>query len=211
MKPIVLVLGASHATRIYTALTKNKNVENFRLVNNTRPGSTLGSPSSNKLCINYDLLSNLTEKDHVIVQFLGNDLLKKNIFIERQPRKNIHILKFEPKSDAYLNKLRLTLKQILSITKAKVTIIDDIYRHVRCCNNHLFPGLIKFFAKQNRELKNTFPEYTVLDHRKILGFNYHKIKSVVAYKQILVDSVHLKPQYYEKIAEYLVNNILLNT
>ncbi len=208
MKPIVLVLGASHATRIYTALSKNKSIEKFRLKNNTRPGSTLGSPSNNKLCINYDLLSTLTEKDYVIVQFLGNDLLKKNICIERQPRKNIHILKFEPKSDEYLNKLRLTLKKILSITKAKVTIIDDIYRHVRCCNNHLFPGLIKFFAKQNRELKNIFSEYTVLDHRKLLGFNYHKIKSVTAYKQILVDSVHLKAIYYDKIAEYLITNIL---
>ncbi len=94
MKPVVLVLGASHATRIYTALTKNKDIDKFRVVNNRKPSSTLGSPSNNKLCINYDLLSNLTVNDHVIVQFLGNDLLKKNIYIERQPQKNIHILKF---------------------------------------------------------------------------------------------------------------------
>ena len=104
--------------------------------------------------------------------------------------------------------MRQTFKKILAITKAKVIIIDDIYRHVRCCQNHDFPGMIKFFAKQNKALKETFPEYTVLDHRKLLGFNYHKIKNVTEYKKILVDSVHSRKRFYSKIAEYLYSNIL---
>ena len=208
MKPKVLVLGASHATRIHTALIADNRANNFKIINNTKPGSTLGSPSTNKLCINYDALANLSENDYVIVQFLGNDLLKKNIWIERYPRKNIHLTKFEPKSENYLNNLRQTFKKILAITKAKVIIIDDIYRHVRCCKNHDFPGMIKFFTKQNKALKETFSEYTVLDHRKLLGFNYHKIKNVTEYKKILVDSVHLRKAFYSKIAEYLYSNIL---
>ena len=203
----IIILGSSHAARIYKAVVRQPSSKVFKIFDLTTPGGTLGG-SSNRVKINYDLLSNLNDCDHVIVQIFGNDLFEKNIQITQNP-KVIHLTKFKSKSDEYIYQLFQILQKILSITKAKVTLIDNVYKHVFCCETHIHPGLIKFQAKRNKQLRSYFSQYTVLDHRKILGLNPRKLKSIKEYREILTDSVHLKPVYYSKIAEFLFKRIFI--
>jgi len=195
-------LGASHATRLWKAaiqfIQENK-VERVKLYNNTRPGASLLGKNAP---INYDLLASLTPNDFIIVQYTGNDLLEKRLLITHNP-KIFHITEFVPKSDNNVRRSRLLLKRILGISSAKVIIIDDVYRHLRCCTLHMYPGLVKYFAKRNKELKEFFPQYEVLDHRRLLNVNFRKITTVHHYKDLLIDSVHLKPKHYLEIIQTL--------
>jgi hypothetical protein len=198
----IVVLGASHATRIYSALLRHPKASEFKFFKNTKPGASLGASSSTQVPIDTKLYSDLRNTDIVLVQYTGNDLLEKRIQISKNP-KNIHITEFIPKSDAYVNQARQKLEKILEKTSAKVIIIDDILRHVRCCKKHLFPGLIRYLSKRNRELKAHFPDYLVLDHRRLINEKFSKIRNLHSYKNLLEDSVHLKGIYYDQIADNL--------
>ena len=70
------------------------------------------------------MLAQLTEKDVLVVQFLGNDLLKRHILITPNP-KTIHLMKFVPQPDSYVEIVRGELKKKLSTLKCKILIIDD--------------------------------------------------------------------------------------
>ena len=198
----IVVLGASHATRIYNALLRHEKAKDFEIIKYTRPGASLGASSKN-VEINKSVFSNLNERDIVLVQYTGNDLLEKRIEISKNP-KNIHITDFKPKSDSYVQKARKRLEDILSLTSAKVIIIDDVYRHIRCCDKHLFPGLVSYLSKRNKELQKQFSKkYIVLDHRTLLKEKFYKIRNLRFYKTLLEDSVHLKPIFYDQIVDSL--------
>ena len=104
-KPRLVILGSSHATRLYNAIRENRQItENFEVLSNTKPGATLET-----LKINFGLIYSLTPRDYLCIQFLGNDLLKKNIKITKNP-KVIHLEKFIPQSNKNVHEKRESLK-----------------------------------------------------------------------------------------------------
>jgi hypothetical protein len=200
-KPKLVVLGSSHATRLLSKIKENEVLSaRFNVIGNTKPGTTWYT-----LNINYELLLDLTPSDVLIVQFLGNDLLKKHLLITQNPKK-FHLTRFEPKSEAYITNVRTKLKELLSQVKARIIIIDDPIRHLSCCPEHAAncPDLLKFLRTKNKELKRFFSEYTVLDHRKLFtSKTYKQFDHLATYKSLFVDTVHLDLKYYAEWAESL--------
>jgi lysophospholipase L1-like esterase len=200
-KPKLVVFGSSHATRLLRQCQENSKLNNkYQIVGNTKPGTTWFS-----LNVNWELLLDLTDKDLLVVQFLGNDLLKKNIQITQNPH-IFHLYKFEPKSDTYVNLVRKKLKELLAQVKAEIVIIDDPYRHLSCCTQHSHHGgeLLRYLTKRNRELKRFFSEYTVLDHRKIItSYSNRRFRHMATYRSMFVDTVHLHDKFYAEWAESL--------
>jgi hypothetical protein len=196
-KPRLVILGSSHATRLYNAIRENSQItEKFEVLSNTKPGATFET-----LKINFGLIYSLTPRDYLCIQFLGNDLLKRHIKITKNP-KVIHLEKFIPQSNKNVHEKRESLRNILSIVQAKIYIIDDPLRHVNCCSVHNHPGLMSYLHKRNKELKQYFGNsYEVLDHRKLINEPFRKLKCIFHYKKILVDAVHLRPEYYQQWAQ----------
>ena len=204
-KPRVHILGASHAAKIAHAIHRHSGFNSeFLISNNTQPGATIDS-----FQIDFQTLVSLKETDFVIINFLGNDLLQKNIRITHHPR-TIHLTRFVPKSEQELEDAYSKLKEILSYTRAQVLILDHIYKHVKCCAEHVYPQIQGFWVRKNRELVNVFRRYRVFDHRKMLPHDWTKLKNMEFYSTLFVDSVHLYPMYYVCIADCFFNVIKHN-
>ena len=198
----LVILGSSHATRLHKSILANEDFANFEIIGNTRPGATFKS-----LKIDLNLLYSLTSSDVLIVQFLGNDLLNKFTKITYRP-KIIHLLKFKPQSNRYVEYVRGQMKTLLESVKAKIIWIDDPYRHLYCCELHVYPGLVSYLAKRNSELQEYFKDVcTVLDHRKIVNFTFRHLKEIKRYKRLLCDSVHLRPEYYDQWAQSIISHL----
>ena len=200
-KPKLVVLGASHATRLLSQIKENEVLSSkYEIIGNTKPGATWYS-----LPIDLELILDLQPQDVLIVQFLGNDLLKKHLLITQNPTK-FHLTQFEPKSEAYITNVRTKLKEMLSEVKARVIIIDDPIRHLSCCPEHAAncPDLLKFLRTKNKELRRFFSEYTVLDHRRLFtSKSFRQFDHLATYKSVFVDTVHLHMKYYAEWAESL--------
>jgi len=200
----IVTLGSSHSKRIHDALAKHPKANQFeissiRLLDDDFDSATLSSK------IRY--LLQLTENDHIIVQYFGNDLFAKHIKVTHNP-KIIHLTKFVPTSGTYLKEQYELFGKILSRFKAKVTIIDHFYRHLHCCSKHVYPGIVKYQAAKNKELKECFSQFEVIDHRKTLGFRSRDLRDIKLYQGLFEDKVHLKPEGYAKIAEFLYRHII---
>jgi hypothetical protein len=148
------------------------------------------------------LLNSLTSSDILVVQFLGNDLLQRHIDITPNP-KTIHLTKFVPKPDSYVRIVREKLAEKLSRLKCRIFIIDDPYRHIGCCPNHNWKGLLNYLAQRNKELHNFFCRYIVLDHRRIMEISFRKLKCIRFYEDLLEDKVHFYPIVYRSWANSL--------
>ena len=205
LKPKLVICGSSHATRLYQACQRNANLkEKYSIIGNTRPGATWYNFKLDK-----GLLEQLGANDVVIIQFLGNDLIKPEIKRTFNP-KIIHLLQFIPRSDAYVKTVREHLKKFLTNVKAKIYFIDDPYRHLSCCpaHAHSHPELLKYLVKRNRELKEIFSEYTVFDHRRLIkSMSFGKISHMSYYRKIMDDDVHMKENFYDEWAESLSTRI----
>ena len=197
-KPKLSTLGASHATRHYAACKENSNIRSkYQVIGNVQSGATW-----NTFKFKDEMLAQLTERDVLIVQFLGNDLLKRHILITPNP-KTIHLMKFVPQPDSYVEIVRGELKKKLSTLKCKIFIIDDPYRHLKCCKYHKAPGLMQYLTKRNKELHTFFSEYTVLNHKNLCSLSNRKLKSLSYYAGLLEDKVHFKGVIYRAWADNL--------
>jgi len=185
----VHIVGASHAAKLATAIYANVDFcRKFEISHNTQPGANIDS-----FRCDFQKLVSLDEEDFVIVNLLGNDLLQKHIHITRSPRK-IHLTRFEPKSD--LAETYSKLREILSCTRARILILDHIYKNINCCSEHQYPELPGFWVRKNRELVIEFRQYAVYDHRKLLPYTWDKVKDMSFYSTLFIDGVHLHPLYY---------------
>lgn len=202
-KPKLVILGASHAKRLLEACKNNEEINSkFQVIGNVQSGATWQT-----LKYKEEMLKQLKEEDTLVVQFLGNDLLVRNILITPNP-KIIHLTKFVPRPDSYVSAVRCLFKEKLATLKCKILIIDDPYRHLFCCESHVYKGLVQYFAKRNAELKQVFSEYQVIDHRNLMDLPFKKLKCIWYYSKLLEDTVHFKPVIYQAWARSLSERYL---
>jgi len=195
----IFVIGSSHASKIVHAMKKNKDViENFNIIDFTKPGATF-----DKLTMpNFD---HIKESDYVILQCFGNDLMDKNILIEKgSGKKIIHLLKFVPRPLEEIKNKFLALKNILEKVKCQYLIIDNPIRHLNCCSKHKYRNLRHFQINANKLLKTIFKSNTI-EHSHLLGSRRQLRKY---YHKMFVDSVHFKPQWYEILCKNLLSRLM---
>jgi lysophospholipase L1-like esterase len=202
--PKIIVFGTSHARRIHKAVSKHPKASQFEIVYISGPKDI--NFTSEEHITNKKHFYSLTENDHVIVQYLGNEIFEKHIQVTHNP-KTIHLTKFAPSSDKFIKAHFHCLRRFLRTLPAKVTIIDHFYRHLNCCPKHVHPGIVKYQAARNKELKEYFSQFEVIDHRKTLGFRSRDLRDIKLYQGLFEDKVHLKPEGYAKIAEFLYRHI----
>ena len=193
----IFVIGSSHASKIVYAMKRNKSfIEKYKIIDFTKPGATF-----DKLTMpNFDQLK---ESDYVILQCFGNDLMEKNILIEKSSetgKRTIHLTKIMPRPLEEIKNKFLALKNMLKQVKCKYLIIDNPIRHLNCCNKHKYHNLRHFQISANKLLKTIFGSNTI-EHSHLLGSRRQLRK---CYNKMFMDSVHFKPQWYE----ILCNNLL---
>jgi hypothetical protein len=94
----------------------------------------------------------LTENDILILQLFGNDWLQKYIKCTRKDKaKKFHLLKYVPVPQSKILEKYAHLKGMLSQLKCKIFFIDNIYRHLNCCSQHVHKEIWKFWTTQNKE------------------------------------------------------------
>ncbi len=202
-KQKLVILGSSHAKRLYHACKDNQEITaKYQVIGNVQSGATWQT-----FRFNDEMLKQLKEEDTLVVQFLGNDLLKRRIDITPNPRV-IHLTRFVPQPDSYMSIIRNKLKDKLSTLKCRILIIDDPYRHINCCEEHIYTGLFKYFSQRNAELKRVFDEYRVIDHRSLMSLPFKKLKCIAYYSSLLEDSVHFKPVIYQAWAQSILEKYL---
>ena len=202
--PKIIVFGTSHARRIHKAVSNHPNASKFEIVYISEPKHLDFTSEEHRT--NHRHFKSLTENDHVIVQYFGNDLFEKHIKITHNP-KVIHLTKFVPASDHKLKAKLYGVRKYLRTLPAKVTFIDHFYRYLNCCSKHVHPGIVKYQAARNKELKEYFSQFEVIDHRKTLGFRSRDLRDIKLYQGLFEDKVHLKPEGYAKIADFLYRHI----
>jgi len=194
-RPKLVILGASHAKRLYLACLRNEKIqEKFELCDHTQPGATIRT-----LRLQDNFIKELTSRDSMIIQFFGNDMLKRHTHVTRNP-KVIHLTKFEPQDKEYMIKVYHEFKEKIHNCHARIIFIDAPYRHLPCCTAHIHNGLVKYLAKRNMEMKEMLSPYPVLDHRKLSVHDFRNFRSIENYRKCLIDAVHLQPKCYDRWA-----------
>jgi len=204
-KPRVLVFGSSHAKRLFDAMIRDDNFrDEFELYWNVKSGATIEN-----FTVNYGLLESLSEDDFVIVNFLCNDWLHKNIEFTYTPQKVIHLTKFEPKFFPEIATQIVWLGEVLERTRARVIILDNPLRHIRCCNWHRYPGLIQFWRQKNHDMRTIFSNagHTVLEHQSVMRLSRTEWRQMGNYTTLFSDTVHFKPYVYCQIARFMYHYI----
>ena len=202
----LVFIGSSHAKRLCREAYCIEKITNFyEIVDFSRPGSLFEN-------LVWPERSTLTEKDVIVFQSFGNNLLQRHTY---KSDGILHLSKFVPNKLSYLEKIFSQLLQTLSKYPCKIYIFDNIYRHIKCCRKHYYKGLVKFQRKANVLLQKTIetkfnPNIKYLDHRRFLGINSQKIWKMSSYKNILQqDGVHLRVPLYNKMISILVKRFLL--
>ena len=193
------IFGSSHANRIYNSFIK-QGLKNTIVQKTVKPGAVVKDlPIRN--------IQKLGSKDILIVQLFGNEIIHKNITVEKRPKgKTIHLTKFEPKSQQQILESYTYIYKVFKTVKAKIVIIDNPVRHLKCCSKHIHTGLLTFQARQNKILKRFFQEYTVLKHEHLIGYK----RFPVDYDQLFIDTVHLKEELYDEMVKKLIKFNKLN-
>ena len=145
----VHIFGSSHANRIFNSFEKQC-LKNTNLQKTVKPGALVKDLSVKEI-------KTLTSKDTLIVQLFGNEIIHKNIAVERKGNgKIIHLTKFIPKSQHQILDSYAYIQNVLKQVKAKVIFIDNPIRHLKCCKKHNQASLFTFQARQNKILKRFF-------------------------------------------------------
>jgi hypothetical protein len=204
----IVIIGSSHAKRLFLNLKDHRLLrKKYYILNETIPGSTFEKTKF------PEYLFKLKKDDIVILQLFGNDWLKKHIQITTEGRKKwFHLTKFEPVEVETVMNMYKILSKILEKLKCRVLMIDNIFRHLDCCEKHQFQEVGPLWSEGNKALQICFKKFknvTYIDHRKLLGFPKRRIKVFPFYKTLLVDGVHLKPKLYKTMATNLVTQYIL--
>jgi hypothetical protein len=204
----IVIIGSSHAKRLFLNLKDHRLLrKKYYILNETVPGSTFEKTKF------PEYLFKLKKDDIVILQLFGNDWLKKHIQITTEGKKKMfHLTKFEPVEVKTVMNMYKILSKILEKLKCKVLMVDNIFRHLDCCEKHQFQEVGPLWSEGNKALRICFKKFknvTYIDHRKLLGFPKKRIKVFPFYKTLLVDGVHLKPKLYKTMATNLVTQYVL--
>lgn len=193
-----LVFGSSHANRIYKNLKASAKAKTTfsKFLNCTKSGATY-----------YDLqlpileCEKLTSKDLIVAQLFGNDIMEKNIFVEKKLGKRIiHCTKFVPKNETYIESLYENFKNKVKDLKCQIILFTNPFRYLHCCKKHFssHKGLRQFQKRQNKKLKLYFRSSNVDVKDMAIG---KKTQNIHRY---LEDCVHFYNKFYKKVVLQLV-------
>jgi lysophospholipase L1-like esterase len=192
-----LILGASHAKKLHAAILKNKEfVKTYEVLSAVTPGAI-----SSQLYF-PNILSEFEEGDVLIIIGFGNDVFVKHLLFTRP---TIHLTQFEPTATQELEKRWALVKSKLKKLTCQVKIIDNIYRHLYCCENHIHRGIAKYQKDTNTQLRTFFGEQSI-NHLSLLDKS-RSLRKAAVYSNLLIDSVHFKPEYYAMMANNLLKRI----
>ena len=201
------VLGSSHACRILGAFTQTMELTKiFSISGTVKPGAKLAD-----LNFPSQYLASFKESDVLLIQLFGNELIKKNIIVERKNgKKIIHWTAFEPEPAWKIQRAYTRLKELLEPLRCRIFIIDNPLRHIRCCREHRrqLKGLHCYLEKQNRTLAQSFGS-KVLNHKKYLGIESKKARKLKNYLKLFSDSVHFKENVYSSLVQRIAEKHLL--
>ena len=202
--PTIHIAGGSHAVKLYHSLVKNKSIlTKFNVKNLAKSGATYDTLSLPKV-------TEVKENDYLILFTYGNDCLKKNVKITYLNQKRVfHLTKFEPNSLIFFKNILKKLEIYSNKITGKIYVIDCVKRHMRCCTSldHKFTNLLKHQKLWNQTLKEYFMDSNVivLSHLDFLPYTKNWLKNNYNYSTLLTDSVHLKPELYDYIAQGVFN------
>ena len=195
MKNLVLV-GASHGERLYEALrTLPSYGTEFTAVSWCKKGKTFE---------NLNWPHSLAENDLLICIPFGNELTPRSNTFYCKKTRICHLLRFEPYTAEYWDRLYRQLENKLHTLGGKAVIIDNIYRHV-CCTSHKHPGWISYQQALNKQIRSRFSSETcrVVDHRQLLPLGFKKARSILEHRGLQYDSVHFRD--YKPLAKRLLD------
>ena len=192
----LLFIGSSHAKRLcWEADCIEKITKFYDIVDFSRPDSLFEN-------LVWPERSTLAKNDIIVFQSFGNNLLQRHT---HKDGGILHLTRFVPNKLSYLEKIFSQLLDKLSEYPCKIYIFDNIYRHIQCCKQHYYKGLIHFQKRANALLQKTIETKFIhniryLDPRRFLGINFRKIWKISLYKNILQkDGVHLITPFYNRI------------
>lgn len=209
MKRQLCIIGSSHASHLTKATFKSKLIQTkFNISNSCKPGAVY-----TQTYFPMQYLLNLNQNDIIILQLFGNDLMKRNIKIEKTGyKKIIHLTCFQPNNEDYMLNLYKDLQNKLKNVKAKILLLDNNIRYAFCCNKHIHKGLLMFQNKQNRIMRNYFEKTNikVIRHEQIIqkAFKYkidYYNKKRKEYFELFSDTVHYHQGIYPKIIQTLLD------
>lgn len=191
-RPKVHFVGSSHATRLANEAKKIPLLKDFDIVAHTRPGATFHG-----LTLDPKLFS---VSDTVIAQLFGNNLFKKrSIHRVKHPRKVIHLCKFDPQDKNIVEAEMRAFETFVQQIPCKVLLIDNPHRHLRCCDAHHDPRIVKYQQHQNAQLQQFFqsnPKVNVINHFWLLPGTRKNKKNNNFYASLLPDQVHFESHIY---------------
>jgi hypothetical protein len=194
-----LIIGASHAKKLSKAIINNKEF--------TKQFDIFTSCQSGALSTDLDfpqILKEFTENDVVLILAFGNDIFVRHTITTRTPFK-IHLTKFEKVSETKLQQNFEYIKSKIKDLKCRVILLDNIYRHLYCCPEHVHKGIAKYQVLVNQQIKSFFGTQSI--NHLYLFDQQRKFRNRGFYSTLLVDSVHFKEEYYSEIAKNLLNRI----
>jgi hypothetical protein len=133
-KKKIVVIGSSHAKRLFLNLKDHRLLhDKYYVLNETIPGSTFGKTKF------PEYLTKLRKDDIVILQLFGNDWLKKHIQITKEGKnKMFHLTKFDPVDVETVMNIYKLLEKIIKNLRCKILMVDNVFRHLECCEKHQF-------------------------------------------------------------------------
>jgi len=210
----VVIIGNSHAKRLGEAARRALPTlidHNYVLEIYAKPGGKFGDvhiPSS--------LKTYLTPNDVLIIFSFGNSLFPRSYVNPRTApegsvvQRIIHLDKFVQQSREVREAEYQSLRTFLDAHRGRVLIIDSPFRHIKCCEAHVYPETMPYQIAVNQRLHDVFQNYddrtTVLDHRFLLDLSSKQKRNKFEYAKLLPDSVHLRKECYETLFQNLMVN-----
>jgi hypothetical protein len=197
MKPILFFYGSSHAKKLcFNARSLNKITNIYDIQECTKSGATINT-------LPFPNIQHLQSSDILVIQISGNSLFKRDImFSNEKGKRTIHLKSFCPQEPEKIARENHILRSHLCTVNCKVLLIDNLYRHLFCCQTHFDKRILYYQKKQNSLFKTFFSELrnvTVINHLKYLGKTSTWLNKNTNLRKLTIDSVHLKAQYYRRI------------
>jgi len=200
----IIVLGASHSTRMARDLAEHPDIKNKHTVMSyARAGKNLKD---------MPLPTNVTAEDIIIAQFFGNNIYDKKSNMQDPVTRNYHLTKNAKNSKECVFKEYADAKAYfdsIPVPKDRIFLIDNPIRYYKCCKLHYSKDILMYQVGLNKEIKKYFQTCVqTVDHRTLLPLGRKASKNVNAVKKLMKDNVHFKIQVYTEMVNWLVKKHL---
>jgi len=200
--PTIRILGNSHSNRLLPHFAAF-----FQGTGIMRRVRLLGGATKDFVFSELDkIIVESKPEDTVICQALGNDVMRNIPSMRtRKYRGNFHLGAFTPLTDRELDELFILFYSKIRQIKGKVFIIDLPLRYIFCCHYHRYEGMVSYQRKVNRKLAQfaeQLPHVRVYRHDVL---NHLTRLNLRQYASCFTDTVHLKPECYEIIADKIIS------